>query len=73
MANLDQAHVYRLENNLINPTFETIERYCAALGIPFWQVALYAEKIKDYEKDYNININDFESWGYVADSSSEKN
>lgn len=64
----NQGYVYRLENNIINPTIQNTEKYCAALGIQLWQVILYSDHIKKQNADYTISLKEFNNWGEVADS-----
>lgn len=64
----NQGYVYRLENDLIKPSIDKLEIYCAAIGVSLWQVILYSDRVKNRDEDYKITLRDFDLYNLVADS-----
>lgn len=67
-TNFNQGYIYRLENDIINPSIQNLELYCKAIEVPLWQVILYTDRIRDRDNNYKISLSDFGAYGFVADS-----
>lgn len=46
----DQARISQLENGQLNPTWLTVQRICAVLGVKVSDLALRVEELEDTAK-----------------------
>lgn len=61
LTGFNRGTIYKLENDIGNPTLESLEKYAKSLELPLSEVIAIAEKENNKEKIKYM------TWGYVAE------